>query len=97
MRLKTHFTWRELKEPPLQICFDFIDPRKTISTHISKSIFIFFQSDFYLYDTKAQQWCLICEDTSQDGGPQLVFDHQMCIDVEKRTIYVFGGKILTQK
>nr|XP_040229116.2 muskelin isoform X1 [Anopheles coluzzii] len=51
-------------------------------------------SDFYLYNTITKTWFLICNDTSQVGGPQLVFDHQMCIDVDKQTIYVFGGRIL---
>lgn len=26
-----------------------------------------------------------------------MFDHQMCIDVAKRMIYVFGGRILTPR
>ncbi|XP_049295999.1 muskelin isoform X2 [Anopheles funestus] len=51
-------------------------------------------SDFYLYNTITKTWFLICNDTSQVSGPQLVFDHQMCIDVDKQTIYVFGGRIL---
>lgn len=55
------------------------------------------QSDFYLYDTKLKTWLLICDDTSQVGGPGLIFDHQMCIDIAKRNIYVFGGRILTQR
>lgn len=50
-----------------------------------------------MYDTKTKSWLLICDDTSQVGGPQLIFDHQMCIDVSKRTIYVFGGRILTPR
>uniref|UniRef100_A0AAG5D179 Muskelin N-terminal domain-containing protein n=1 Tax=Anopheles atroparvus TaxID=41427 RepID=A0AAG5D179_ANOAO len=54
-------------------------------------------SDFYLYNTITREWCRICSDTSQVGGPQLVFDHQMCIDVDKQTIYVFGGRILEPK
>lgn len=55
------------------------------------------QSDFYLYDTKSKSWLLICDDTSQVGGPNLIFDHQMCIDISKRNIYVFGGRVLTQR
>lgn len=55
------------------------------------------KSDFYLFDTRACSWLQICDDTSQVSGPQLVYDHQMCIDIEKRMIYVFGGKILTPK
>ncbi|XP_055704070.1 muskelin [Phlebotomus papatasi] len=55
------------------------------------------KSEFYLYDTSHQTWLQICDDTSQVGGPQLIFDHQMCIDVDKQTIYVFGGRILTPR
>ena len=57
----------------------------------------YIKSDFFLYDTRARTWMQICDDTSQVGGPQLMYDHQMCIDVDKRTIYVFGGKILTPR
>lgn len=57
----------------------------------------YIKSDFYLYDTKTKSWLLICDDTSTVSGPSLVFDHQMCIDVAKRTIYVFGGRILTPR
>ncbi|EDW85574.2 uncharacterized protein Dwil_GK23081 [Drosophila willistoni] len=57
----------------------------------------YIKSDFYLYDTRARTWMQICDDTSQVGGPQLVYDHQMCIDADKRFIYVFGGKILTSR
>lgn len=53
------------------------------------------KSDFYVYDIETNKWTLITEDTGAMGGPQLVFDHQMCIDTDKRTIYVFGGRILT--
>ncbi|KAH8400886.1 hypothetical protein KR009_001632 [Drosophila setifemur] len=57
----------------------------------------YIKSDFYLYDTRGRNWMQICDDTSQVGGPQLVYDHQMCMDADKRTIYVFGGKILTPR
>lgn len=53
------------------------------------------KSDFYMYDIESNVWTLISEDTAHMGGPQLLFDHQMCMDVQKRTIYVFGGRILT--
>lgn len=55
------------------------------------------KSDFYLFDTSTCTWLQICDDTSQVGGPHLVYDHQMCIDIEKQMIYVFGGKILTPR
>ncbi|XP_039276619.1 muskelin [Nilaparvata lugens] len=52
------------------------------------------KSDFYVYDIESNQWTLITDDTAALGGPQLIFDHQMCIDVTLRTIYVFGGRVL---
>lgn len=48
-----------------------------------------------MYDIEMNTWTLITEDTAHMGGPELIFDHQMCMDVNKRTIYVFGGRILT--
>lgn len=54
-----------------------------------------FQSDFYMYDTQNGTWLQICEDTAAVGGPRLVFDHQICIDAKRQTIYVFGGRVLT--
>ncbi|XP_037034609.1 muskelin isoform X2 [Bradysia coprophila] len=54
-------------------------------------------SDFYLYSVKSNSWLLISDDTSQVGGPGLLHDHQMCIDVTENTIYVFGGRILSTK
>ncbi|CAB1345889.1 unnamed protein product, partial [Coregonus sp. 'balchen'] len=60
------------------------------SVRNSKSL----KSDFYRYDVDANTWTLLSEDTSADGGPKLVFDHQMCMDSEKHMIYTFGGRIL---
>ena len=28
------------------------------------------------------------------GGPSLIYDHQMVLDSELQSIYIFGGKIL---
>ena len=39
---------------------------------------------------------MICNDTSQVGGPHLLYDHQMCIDVDKQTLYIFGGRIVSE-
>ena len=36
----------------------------------------------------------ITDDTATMGGPSLIFDHQMCLDADKRNIYVFGGQSL---
>ncbi|GLV40092.1 muskelin [Carabus blaptoides fortunei] len=54
------------------------------------------QSDFFMYDVESGRWMLIAEDTSSVGGPFLIFDHQMCMDVEERILYVFGGRVLAQ-
>ena len=52
------------------------------------------KSDFYMYDIETRKWTLITDDTHAMGGPLLIFDHQMCIDQDTRTIYVFGGQSL---
>lgn len=75
-----------------------IECKRTFNLNEKKNPFFRFpQSDFYLYDTKAKLWTLICDDTSQENGPNLIFDHQMCIDIAKRNIYVFGGRILAPR
>ncbi|KAG7169261.1 Muskelin-like [Homarus americanus] len=53
------------------------------------------KSDFYMYDIENNKWTQVTEDTASLGGPRLIFDHQMVMDVEKRIIYVFGGRVLT--
>lgn len=55
------------------------------------------RSEFYLFDTMTETWMEICEDTSEVGGPKLLFDHQMCLDEDQQTIYVFGGRIVATK
>ncbi|XP_053614585.1 muskelin isoform X2 [Plodia interpunctella] len=51
-------------------------------------------SDLYMFDIATNTWSLLCADTAAAGGPRLVFDHQMCIDPDTQTIYVFGGRVL---
>lgn len=55
------------------------------------------RSEFYLFDTATETWMEICEDTSEVGGPKLLFDHQMCLDEDQQTIYVFGGRIVSPR
>lgn len=43
------------------------------SVRNSKSL----KSDFYRYDIDTNTWTLLSEDTAADGGPKLVFDHQV--------------------
>ncbi|XP_076804346.1 muskelin-like isoform X1 [Clavelina lepadiformis] len=52
-------------------------------------------NDFYVFDIKSNTWKLISPDVALVGGPQLIFDHQMCYDDESRSIFVFGGRVLT--
>ncbi|XP_063693965.1 muskelin-like [Bolinopsis microptera] len=52
------------------------------------------KSDFYCYDIQCDQWNLISSDTGSEGGPSLIYDHQMVLDSDLQTIYIFGGKIL---
>ncbi|XP_073998988.1 muskelin 1 isoform X2 [Rhodnius prolixus] len=52
------------------------------------------KSDFYVFNIESNEWTQITDDTSAMGGPRLIFDHQMCMDVSTRTLYVFGGRVL---
>lgn len=47
-----------------------------------------------MYEIDENKWTLISDDTHSYGGPELIFDHQMCIDSKKKLIYVFGGRVL---
>ena len=54
------------------------------------------QSDFYVYELEADKWTLITDDTSAMGGPCLLFDHHVAIDIDQQTLYVFGGRQITR-
>jgi len=49
-----------------------------------------------VYSIEENKWTLITDDTAAMGGPALIFDHQMVLDEEHRTIYIFGGRVLTR-
>lgn len=51
--------------------------------------------DFYVYHILENRWEAISMDTESDGGPGLIYDHQMCLDSEKQLLYVFGGRVLS--
>ncbi|TCD65352.1 hypothetical protein EIP91_002791 [Steccherinum ochraceum] len=56
-----------------------------------------FCSEFYRFHTrgpKEGEWELISHDVMMDGGPPLVFDHQMIIDCDTRMIYMSGGRVV---
>ncbi|CAO3626285.1 unnamed protein product [Cunninghamella echinulata] len=50
------------------------------------------EPDFYRYYCDEDRWKKISHNTVQEGGPGLIFDHQMCIDTENEMIYIFGGR-----
>ncbi|KAI9137613.1 Muskelin N-terminus-domain-containing protein [Paraphysoderma sedebokerense] len=54
-------------------------------------------SDFWRYDTISHKWYRISSNTAADGGPQLIYDHQMCMDPEGQVLYVFGGRTVSME
>eukprot|EP01134_Creolimax_fragrantissima_P005826 CFRG5826T1 len=52
------------------------------------------QSDFYRYDVDAKKWTLLSIDTAADGGPNLLFDHQLNMDSHTQTVICYGGQLL---
>ncbi|VDC07695.1 unnamed protein product [Peniophora sp. CBMAI 1063] len=52
--------------------------------------------DFWCYHTQgpiAGSWELLSDDTSDAGGPLLLFDHQMVMDSAAQILYVCGGRV----
>ncbi|CEP17136.1 hypothetical protein [Parasitella parasitica] len=49
-------------------------------------------SDFYRYYIESNQWLKINESTSKAGGPELIYDHQMCIDPEVDSTPSISGR-----
>ncbi|KAI8368114.1 Muskelin N-terminus-domain-containing protein [Radiomyces spectabilis] len=80
-----------------KICFDpvsrsiFVLGRYVESLAISDTAL---ESDFYRYYVDFDQWTKISHNTAQEGGPELIFDHQMCVDSKEETLYIFGGRIV---
>lgn len=52
-----------------------------------------YESDFYRFSTRSERWDRLSYDTFAEGGPKLLFDHQMLIDPETQLLYVFGGRV----
>ncbi len=50
------------------------------------------ESDFFCYDVAGNTWTQLASHTAEQKGPDLVFDHQMCMDEVHNTIYVLGGR-----
>ena len=49
-------------------------------------------ADFWKFDLNTNEWECISANTVADGGPLLLFDHQMIVDEKRNIIYCFGGK-----
>ncbi|KAK9765181.1 hypothetical protein K7432_006694 [Basidiobolus ranarum] len=50
------------------------------------------ESDFYRYNVTEGKWSCLSRNTKSEEGPDLIYDQQMCVDNESRTMYVFGGR-----
>ncbi|KAG0188949.1 Muskelin 1, intracellular mediator containing kelch motif [Apophysomyces sp. BC1034] len=53
------------------------------------------ESDFYQYFVDSDYWIKISSNTAREGGPELLFDHQMCVDPKEQVLYVFGGRVVS--
>ncbi|KAG0025467.1 Muskelin 1, intracellular mediator containing kelch motif, partial [Podila clonocystis] len=56
-------------------------------------------SDFWRFEIDPKSppfgsWTKICANTAVLNGPELIFDHQMCLDPLSQTLYVFGGRVV---
>lgn len=51
-------------------------------------------ADFWEFDLESQAWRLLSADVKAEGGPSLVYDHQMAVDEDGDLIYVFGGRVI---
>jgi N-acetylneuraminic acid mutarotase len=51
-------------------------------------------SDFFRFDTAAQKWVRLSDHTATQGGPELIYDHQMALDADAQVLYIFGGRII---
>lgn len=49
-------------------------------------------SDFWKYDINSHTWIKLSSNTALEGGPGLIYDHQMVIEPKTQMIYIFGGR-----
>ncbi|KAF9976699.1 Muskelin 1, intracellular mediator containing kelch motif [Actinomortierella ambigua] len=69
----------------------YVDPNNRLSTDL--------HSDFWRFDIDPNaapfgRWTKISSNTAAVNGPELIYDHQMCLDPLAQMLYVFGGKIV---
>lgn len=81
-----------------KICFDvklkviytfgkYVDPDSRPNTQLD--------SDFWKYDVVYDKWTKISSNTALEGGPDLIYDHQMLVDPQQSMLYVFGGRAIS--
>jgi hypothetical protein len=80
--------------PAFNIIYNQNNNNNNIVRNIRNQSFPETSPDFWCYSIKENKWILLSNDTYADGGPRLIYDHQICIDENTQTIYVFGGKII---
>ncbi|CAG5112284.1 Oidioi.mRNA.OKI2018_I69.chr2.g6513.t1.cds [Oikopleura dioica] len=51
-------------------------------------------NDFYKYEINSNKWALISEDVEKEGGPPLIYDHQMLFSEKTGDLVCFGGRVL---
>ncbi|KAI7816573.1 Muskelin N-terminus-domain-containing protein [Gamsiella multidivaricata] len=56
-------------------------------------------SDFWRFDINSAspphgRWTKISGNTAIVNGPELIYDHQMCLDPVSQTLYIFGGRVV---
>ncbi|KAJ3265912.1 Muskelin 1, intracellular mediator containing kelch motif [Chytriomyces hyalinus] len=81
-----------------KICFDtgtrsiytmgrYVDPENRPNVNLD--------NDFWRYDIETARWSRISFNTQAEGGPELIYDHQMVVDPESETLFVFGGRTIS--
>lgn len=79
------------------MCFDSVNKKLYVLGHYTEGDqkgSADLASPLYSYCTRESVWSLLSSDTNADGGPQLLYDHQMCFDSVTQSLYVFGGRVL---
>ncbi|KAG0178624.1 Muskelin 1, intracellular mediator containing kelch motif [Apophysomyces sp. BC1021] len=81
-----------------KICFDPISRSifvlgRYVESHAVTDVSL--ESDFYQYFVDSDYWIKISSNTAREGGPELLFDHQMCVDPKEQVLYVFGGRVVS--
>lgn len=69
----------------------YVDPENRSKTDLSAE---FWRFDIDPSSPPFGRWTKISGNTATLNGPELIYDHQMCLDPVSQTLYVFGGKVV---